>query len=136
MNTFHLCVLASDKPFYDGDCQSLVIPMQEGQYGIQAHHRNMIAAMIPGILSFTDGEGNRQIASSSFGMVKVENNNVLILVDTAERPEEIDANRARQDAEAAKEEILQKKSIQDYRSAQARMARALSRLKAKELYNG
>ena len=62
----------------------------------------------------------------------MENNTVLILVDTIERPEEIDANRARREAEEAMEAILQKKSIQSYHTAQARMARALNRLKVKE----
>ena len=41
---------------------------------------------------------------------------MLILVDTAERPEEIDAKRAKRDADAAKEALLQKKSIQEYRA--------------------
>ncbi len=54
-----------------------------------------------------------------------------MLVDTAERPEEIDANRARRDGDAAKEAILQKKTIQEYRSAQAHLARAINRLRVK-----
>ena len=70
-------------------------------------------------------------AAVSNGLVKVENGEVLVLVDTIERPEEIDANRARRDADAAKEALLQKKSIQEYRSAQANLARALSRLRVK-----
>ena len=53
---------------------------------------------------------------------------VLILVDTIERPEEIDINRARRDADAAKEALLQKRSIQEYHTAQANLSRALNRL--------
>ena len=64
--------------------------------------------------------------------MKIEDNEVLILADTAERPEEIDINIAKRDAEEAKEAILQKKSIQDYKSAQAKMARAINRLRVKE----
>ena len=41
------------------------------------------------------------------------------------------AETAKEEAEQAKEAILQKKSIQDYYSAQAKMARALGRLRAK-----
>lgn len=52
-------------------------------------------------------------------------------MDTAERPDEIDAKRAKQDADAAKEALLQKKSIQEYRAAQATLARAISRLRVK-----
>ena len=46
MNTFKLNILAADKTFYIGDAISLIIPTTEGQYGILAHHRNMIAATV------------------------------------------------------------------------------------------
>lgn len=131
MNTFTLKMLAAEKPFYEGECVSLVIPTINGQYGILAHHSNMIAAIIPGMLKFTAPDGEETIAAVSEGLVKMEDNNVLILVDTAERPEEIDENHAKRSAAAAKEAILQKKSIQDYHAAQAKMARAISRLKVK-----
>jgi F-type H+-transporting ATPase subunit epsilon len=57
-------------------------------------------------------------------------------VDTAERPEEIDANRARRAADEAKEALLQKRSIQEYHAAQANLSRALSRLRVKHRYGG
>ena len=131
MNTFELSVLAAEKPFYEGECISLVIHTNGGQYGIQAMHSNMTAAIIPGMLKITVPDGEEIVAAVSEGLVKVENNSVLLLVDTAERPEEIDENHAKRSAEQAKEAILQKKSIQDYYAAQAKMARAISRLKVK-----
>ena len=47
-----------------------------------------------------------------------------------------DANRAKRAADVAKEELLQKKSLQEYKSAQANLARALSRLRVKKRWNG
>lgn len=136
MNAFSLIILAAEKPFFEGECVSLVLPTVDGQYGIQAGHNNMIAAVVPGELKFTVPTGEITMAAVSEGLVKVENGKVLILVDTAERPEEIDENRARHSAEQAKEAILQKKSIQDYYAAQSRMARALSRLRVKSYKRG
>lgn len=135
MNVFSLTVLAAEKPFYEGDCISLVIPTTDGQYGIQAQHNHMIAAIVPGMMKITAPDGQETVAAVSEGLVKVENNQVLLMVDTAERPEEIDINHAKRSAEQAKEAILQKKSIQDYHAAQAKMARAISRLKVKQ-YGG
>ena len=135
MNLFTLVILAAERNFYEGDCISLVIPTTQGQYGIQAMHSNMIAAIVPGVLKFTLPGGEEIIAAVSAGLVKVENNHVLLLVDTVERPEEIDENRARRSAEQAKEAILQKRSIQDYQLAQAKMARAINRLKVKRYNN-
>ena len=128
---FQVYILASDQAFYEGPCESLIIPTSQGQYGILASHSNMIAAVVPGEMLYRiPGEPVRTAAVSA-GLAKVENNEVLVLVDTAERPEDIDENRARRAADEAKEEILQKKSIQEYRSAQASLARALNRLKVK-----
>lgn len=132
MSTFQLEILAADRPFYKGPCQALQVPITDGQYGILAHHRDVIAALVPGTLRLRLPDGTEQIAAVSQGLIKVENNHVLVLADTIERPEEIDANRARREAEEAREAILQKQSIQSYHSAQARMARALNRLKVKE----
>ena len=132
MNTFKLRVLAAEKPFYEGDCISLVIPTINGQYGILAMHYNMTSAIVPGVLKITTPDNEEIFAAVSEGIVKVEDNAVLLLVDTAERPEEIDQNRARRSEEMAKEAILQKKSIQDYHAAQAKMARAINRLRVKK----
>ena len=135
MNTFKLRVLAAEKPFYEGDCISLVIPTINGQYGILAMHYNMTSAIVPGVLKITTPDNEEIFAAVSEGIIKVEDNAVLLLVDTAERPEEIDQNRARRSEEMAKEAILQKKSIQDYNAAQAKMARAISRLRLKRSQN-
>ena len=134
MSTFQVSILAADRDFYEGPCESLVIPTLQGQYGILAHHRNLIAAVVPGTLHYTVPDKPEQIAAVSAGLIKVENNEVLILVDSAERPEDIDVNRARRAADEAKEAMLQKKSIQEYRSAQTRLARAISRLRVKSNY--
>ena len=41
---FHLRILASDRAFYDGDCESLTVPTLDGELGILAHHSNLVAA--------------------------------------------------------------------------------------------
>lgn len=131
MNTFDIVILAADKPFYEGKCESLIIPTSDGFYGIWAKHRNLISGIVPGMLEMRKQSDETVIAAVSEGMVKVENGDVLVLVDTIELPEEIDINRAKRDADRAREEILQKKSIRHFYEAQARMARALNRMKVK-----
>ena len=58
---------------------------------------------------------------------------MLVLVDSAERPEDIDRLRAQHAADAAKEAILQKRSIREYREAHLTLARAIARLHVKNL---
>ena len=105
MNSFRVHILAADHTFYDGPCESLTIPAPDGQYGIWAGHANTICAIIPGTLRLRVPEGAEQIAAVSSGVVKIEDNDVLVLVDSAERPEDIDRLRAQHAADAAKEAI-------------------------------
>ena len=132
MDTFQVRIFAADDSFLEGNCQFMVIPASDGALGILAHHSNMIAAVVPGELRFQPDDGALRTASVSAGLVKVENNEVLVLVDAAERPEDIDVNRAKRAADEAREALLQQKSRQEYKRAQANLARAISRLRVRE----
>lgn len=134
MNVFQVHILAADRTFYEGPCLSLTIPTNDGELGILAHHSNMIAAVLPGTLRYQVPDQPPQTAAVSPGMVKISNNDVLVLVDSAERPEEIDAVRAQREADEAREVLLQKKSRQEHQIAQATLARALNRLQVKSSY--
>ena len=61
---------------------------------------------------------------------------MLVLVETAERPEEIDEARARAAEEEAREAMLQKKSYQEYRIAEIQLERELARLKLMDYRDG
>ncbi len=131
MDTFQVHILAADRTMYEGPCVSLTIPASDGERGILAHHASMMAAVVPGMLRYQPPGEEIQLAAVSPGMVKVEANEVLVLVDSAERPEEIDEARARREADQAREALLQKKSRQEYQLAQGSLARALNRLRVK-----
>ena len=129
MNTFHLDILAAEGSFFSGACESLIVTTPEGQRGILAHRANIITALVPGELIFRTPDGVSHWAAVSSGLIKVEDNSVLVLVDSAERPEDIDANRAKQAEARAREELLQKLSQMEYSLAQANLSRALNRLR-------
>ena len=132
MSSFKVHILAADESFYEGECESLVVTTSNGQYGIWANHANTISAIVPGEMLYRLPGGQEQRAAVSSGMVKIENNEVLVLVDSAERPEEIDANRAKRAADAAREALLQKQSFREYHEAQVTLARAIARLRVKD----
>ena len=133
MDIFQVHILAADRTFYEGPCVSLTLPTSDGELGILAHHSAMIAAVQPGTLRYQPQEQEARTAAISLGMVKVEKNEVLVLADSVERPEEIDEARARREADQAREALLQKRSRQEHQVAQATLARALNRLRVKAL---
>lgn len=126
---FHLDILAASVPFYRGDCVSLVLPTTDGEYGILATHSNAVGAVTAGELRFETAEGEQRRAAVAPGLFKVENGRVLLLVDAAERPEDIDVNRALRAREEAEEELRQKRSMAEYHLAQSQLARAMNRLR-------
>ena len=133
MTTFWLKVIASDHVFYNGNCEALVVPAHDGEVGILPHREAMILAIQEGELKFRIPGGQEyHHAVVGLGIVQVANNRVTVVVDTAERPEDIDEVRAKQALERAKEQLRQKQSIREYYMSKASMARALSRLKASQ----
>ena len=132
--TFKLKVVASDKPFYDGECQILVIPAADGERAVLAHHENMIIAVVDGELRIQNESGEWTQAVTGRGFVQVYNNNVTMLASTVERLEDIDEVRAREAKERAEERLRQQQSLQEYYHTQASIRRAMTRLKYKDKY--
>ena len=130
-STFSLKIIATNKIYYDGRAQSLVIPTITGQRGILPHHEEMICAIDMGVLQFLKPDGEREEILVGAGSLQIANNRVIVLVDTAETRDEIDVRRAQEAADRARERLRQKKSSEEYRMTQAALARALSRLKFK-----
>ena len=56
----------------------------------------------------------------------------MLIVDSAERPEDVDERRAEMAAERAKELLSVKTSEKNYFQGQLAMTRAMARLKAKK----
>jgi len=135
MSTFSLKIIASDKIFFDGRAEVLIIPEIDGEKAILAHHEDMVIAITNGDMKFRLEDKTWVNAVVGKGFAQVINNRVSVLVDTVERPEDIDAARAREALERAKEQLRQKQSLQDFRLSQASMARAMTRLKSTSKFN-
>jgi len=128
--TFNLEIIASDHPFFKGDCEILVFPGLDGEFGIMANHEEMVTCTVAGELRFkVDGEW--KYAAVSDGFVEITNKYVILLVDTAELPEDIDAKRAEEAKTRAAERLRQKRSIKEYYHSKAALNRAMNRLKVK-----
>ena len=129
MNTFKLRVISAEGRFFDGECESLVFPTLGGKNGILADHCNMLGAVTPGIAEFTTPDGARHKVAVDEGFVKVEDNDVLLLVGIAEEPEKSEENRARREAQRLKEEELLRRSMREYKGAQATVAKTVNTLR-------
>ena len=130
MSSFYLKILASNKVFFSGKADILVVPGLDGEIAIMAHHQNMAIATTIGDVRFKPEGSDEYIdAVVGIGFVYIANNRVTMIVDTAERPEDIDEVRAKAAMERAEEQLRQKQSIEEYHRSKASLARAMARLK-------
>ena len=127
--TFQLDVLAASVPFFRGKCVSAVLPTDDGEYGVLAGHCNTVGAVCAGELRFETEAGETRRAAVAPGLFKIDGDRVLLLVDAAERPEDMDVNRALRAREEAEEALRQKRSMAEDQLAQGNLARALNRLR-------
>ena len=134
--TFYLEIIASDKKFFAGECEEMVFPAMDGSRGVLPGHEAMVTALEAGEMKFKVN-GEWKYAAVSEGFVEIMPNNVVLLSDTVERPEEIDINRANDAKLRAEEKLRQKQSIKEYYQTQASLNRAMNRLKvtARHVHN-
>ena len=133
MNSFILNITASSGEFYQGSCESMVLPVKDGVYGVQAGHSPVLVAIHMGMLKFTvDGE-TREILVGD-GIAEVTPAYVMVLVDSAERPEDIDKNRAEAARIRAEERLQHKQSMHEYYQTKIALDRAMQRLQTAAKY--
>jgi len=113
----------------------VVLPSTEGYVGILPRHIPMVNALSPGIVSFRKvQDAPRRRVSVSGGFAEVADNQVNVLADTAETPEEIDVARARDALRRAERRLQNDSDNVDVTRARAALERAIARLKAADEY--
>ncbi|MDE5862220.1 MAG: ATP synthase F1 subunit epsilon [Ruminococcus sp.] len=126
--TFHLEIIATDRVFYNGDCEHLVITAIDGLIGIMYGHEPLVTSLPTGELKYMV-DGQWHYAAISEGFIQVMPESSIILADSCELPEEIDIKRAEEARIRAEEKLKQKQSIMEYYHTQTALNRAMNRLK-------
>ena len=132
MKTFHLEILSPERPFYDGECVSLVAPISDGMVGIMADHTPFTAAVMDGEVLFTLPDGTKRSCAVANGMLDITSNDARLLCESALAPEEIDEELERRALEEARLQLSEKQGRQDYMLSQLAFARAFNNLKVKQ----
>ena len=105
----------------------VVVPGMDGELGILPDHTPLISRLQTGVLSFRAG-AERQLLHVSGGFVEVLPGHVSVLSDVAERPEEIDLERAQRARERAERRLATLGEDVDFRRAELKLQRAMIRI--------
>ena len=129
--TLYLEIIATDRVFFKGDVEQLVITAIDGLLGILPGHEPLVTSLPTGELKYMVN-GEWKYAAISEGFIQVMPDKAVILADSCELPEEIDIKRAEEARERAEELMRQKQSIREYYETQAALNRAMNRLKVSQ----
>jgi F-type H+-transporting ATPase subunit epsilon len=130
---FQLSVVAPDRSVVELTVHSIVVPGQEGYFGVQAGHVPLIASLKPGILEYTDTNNQRHFVYMGGGFAEVAGTHVTILADEAAHSEEIDASKAEEALEEARRTMRGEETSMSREDAVIEIDRAVHRMKAARL---
>lgn len=89
-------VVTPERRLLSESVEMVTVPGFGGELGILPGHTPLISRLQTGVLSYVQ-DGRTQQLHVSGGFVEVNDDKVSVLADLAERPEEIDAAKARQE---------------------------------------
>ena len=127
-NKFNLKILTPDRVFFEGEADMVEMSTSNGDIGVYKNHVPTTYIVIPGVLSIHE-EGTMREAALHSGFAEVLLDQVTILAEAAEWPDEIDVERARRARERAEERLSDRTSDIDVARAQLALRRSLVRMK-------
>jgi F-type H+-transporting ATPase subunit epsilon len=123
-----LDIITPERNVLSETVDSVNVPGANGELGILPGHTPMISQLQTGVLSFAQGPTTHRLHVSG-GFVEVRDDRVAVLADVAERPEEIDAARARLAREHAEKTLNAFSGTEeDFERARAELERSVVRL--------
>lgn len=126
-NLFTLRIITPDRVFFEGQVSMVEFNTTEGEIGIYKKHVPTTVIISPGILTITGEEGVKEAALHA-GFVEILQDEVVILAEIIEWPDEIDKARAESAKARAEERLRSKTPETDILRTETALQRALARI--------
>jgi F-type H+-transporting ATPase subunit epsilon len=131
-DTFQLEVVTPEKRVVDTAAEEVQIPGKNGYLGVLPGHAPLITELSVGEIKYRESGSSEQLLAVAWGFAEVLPNKVTILAETAERPQEIDVERARKSKERAEQRLTSGDTSVDVDRALDALHRAETRLEVAE----
>lgn len=121
-------VVTPERRVLEESVNSVTVPGRSGEMGILPGHAALISELRTGVLTYAENGNTFQLHVSG-GFVEVNNDKVSVLAEVAERPEEIDAARARLAREHTEKKLSSWSGTEeDFEKTRAKLERSMVRL--------
>ncbi|WP_138420729.1 F0F1 ATP synthase subunit epsilon [Aquibacillus sediminis] len=128
MKTLTVSVVTPDGPVLEDSFEMVSCKAENGELGILPGHIPLVAPLTISAVRLK-GESDTERVAVSGGFLEVRPEKVTILAQSAEKPSEIDVERARKAKERAERRLKAKQDDVDFRRAEYALKRAINRLK-------
>ena len=126
--SLQLEVVTPERRVLSESVSAVTVPGRNGEMQILPGHAALIAELKTGVLSYTEDGTTFQLHVSG-GFVEVSDDRVSVLAEIAERPEEIDAARAKLARDHTEKELSSWSGTEeDFEKARAELERSIVRL--------
>lgn len=135
-NLLKLSVITPEGSVLEEDVELVAAPGTVGEFGVLYNHLPFLTSLVPGELRYRSG-GTVNYLAVFGGYAEVLPDRVTILADGAEKPEEIDiekAMEARKRAEQRLAEAATKRADVDYTRTRMELLKEITRIKVYEKY--
>ena len=122
----HLKVVTPTRVAVDVPCDEVTLPGALGALGILPGHTPLLTQLRIGELSYKQGMREHYLALQ-WGFSEIANDQVTVLAEVAELPEEIDVEAARQE-KAAAEAALKGATGEEFEHQRAHLEAAVTRI--------
>jgi F-type H+-transporting ATPase subunit epsilon len=124
----HLEVVTPERRVLAEAVNSVTVPGRNGDMQILPGHAALISELQTGVLAYNSGGTSQQLHVSG-GFIEVNNDKVSVLAEIAERPDEIDAGRARLARDHTEKQLSSwSGSEEDFEKARAKLERSMVRI--------
>ena len=127
MNTFKLEIVTPTKILEEDEVSYIRCPGLDGLFGVMAGHTESIFALDIGEIKLTKNNKDQFFATSG-GFAEVMGEEVHLLLETVEKSDVIDSDRAKSAVERAEDRLKSEEEIA-YLRARTSLSRAVNRLK-------
>ncbi|NTW16301.1 MAG: F0F1 ATP synthase subunit epsilon [Syntrophaceae bacterium] len=125
-------IVTPEKMAFSGKVEDVTIPGTEGEFGVLRGHAALLSSVDVGELNYVK-DGKRTFYAVNTGYTEVTTGKVTILVETAERSDLIDKERAKKAKENAEGKLAKlSKDDVEFEIIRAALARAISRINVAE----
>ena len=124
---FKVEIITPDRVFYRGEASMIEFNTADGEIGVYKHHIPLTTVLVPGIVTITK-EDEKLLAAVHAGFAEILGDQVTLLAELAEWPDEIDVDRAEAAKARAEERLHARTADVDVARAEFALRKALVRI--------